>query len=384
MSEADLARRLSELVAFDTQNPMGDERPMAQHLAQQLAGLGADRVDSFAVGRHHAVLALFGASPSLLLNAHIDTVPANTGYSAPPHAASVRDGRLYGLGSADTKGAIAVILQALADLQVAGRRPRDVAVLFSGDEEKHASVARAFIASERARGLQRAIVCEPTLCRVGHRHRGIASAEAFATSPGGHSSRADDLPSPLAIIARAAVALDQHGQQQRAVGPEGFRGLCLNIAALDGGVAFNVIPSEARLAVSVRPAPGADTRGLMAELERIARQAAAPAELRWQAIHANPPFATRDLAAFVPLLGDRARQPVDLAFWTEAALYGEAGIDAVVFGPGDIAQAHAADEFVELAQLEAAHAAFLKVLDRGGEDRALPGRSQSAGGAGPS
>jgi acetylornithine deacetylase len=362
MSKANLARRLSELVAFDTQNPMGDERPMAQHLAQQLAGLGADRVDSFTVGRHHAVLALFGASPSLLLNAHIDTVPANTGYSAPPHAASVRNGRLYGLGSADTKGAIAVILQALADLQVAGRRPRDVAVLFSGDEEKHATVARAFIASERARGLQRAIVCEPTLCRVGHRHRGIASAEAFATSPGGHSSRADDLPSPLAIIARAAVALDQHGQQQRAVGPEGFRGLCLNIAALDGGVAFNVIPSQARLAVSLRPAPGADTRGLMAELERIARQAAAPAELRWQAVHANPPFATRDLAAFVPLLGDRARQPVDLAFWTEAALYGEAGIDAVVFGPGDIAQAHAADEFVELAQLEAAHATFLKVL----------------------
>ena len=136
-------------------------------------------MDHFTVGRHHGVLALFGASPSLLLNAHMDTVPANTGYSAPPHAASVRNGRLYGLGSADTKGAIAAILQALADLQAAGRRPRDVAVLFSGDEEKHATVARSFIASERAQGLARAIVCEPTSCRVGHRHRGIASAEAI-------------------------------------------------------------------------------------------------------------------------------------------------------------------------------------------------------------
>jgi acetylornithine deacetylase len=362
MSELNLAGRLSELVAFDTQNPMGDERPMAQHLAETLDRLGADRVDRFAVGEHHAVLALFGASPSLLLNAHIDTVPANAGYSAPPHAASVRDGRLYGLGSADTKGAIAVILQALADLQAAGRRPRDVAVLFSGDEEKHASVARAFIASERVRGLKQAIICEPTRCQVGHRHRGIASAEAFTSSPGGHSSRADQVPNPLAVIARAAVALDQHGQRQRAVGPEGFRGLCLNIAALDGGVAFNVIPGEARLAVSVRPAPGADTRGLMAELEGIARQAAAPAELRWQLGHANPPFATRELAAFVPLLGEPVGRPVDLAFWSEAALYAEAGVDAVVFGPGDIAQAHGADEFVELAQLETAHAAFLKVL----------------------
>lgn len=362
MSEGSLTGRLSELCAFDTQNPTGDERPLAEHLARVLSGLGADKVETFSVGRHHAVLALFGAAPELLLNAHLDTVPANSGYSAPPHAATVRGGRLYGLGSADTKGAIAAILEALGDLRAAGRRPRDVAVLFSGDEEKGATIARAFLASDRRRGLSRAIVCEPTGCRVGHRHRGMASAEAFARSPGGHSSRADQLPGPLAILARAAVALDAHGRRMRDEGPDGFRGLCLNIAALDGGVAFNVIPTQARLAVSLRPAPGADTHGLLAELEGIARRAAAPDEIRWQAVHANPPFATRDLAAFGSLLGAPVQEPIDLAFWTEAALYAEAGIDAVVFGPGDIAQAHAADEYVEIAQLETAHAAFLKIL----------------------
>jgi acetylornithine deacetylase len=356
-----LRQRLAELVAFDTQNPSADEAPMADYLARQLTALGADAVDRFTVAEHHAVLARFGAAPRLLLNAHIDTVPANSGYTAPPHTLVERYGRYHALGSADTKGAIAAILEALRH-----RRPGapDVAVLFSGDEEKGASVMGAFIDSGRASGLERAIVCEPTGLRVGHRHRGIAAASASATSPGGHSSRADQLPSPVAILARAAVALDDLGRAYLDRGPEGFRGLCLNIAALNGGVAFNVIPTRAELQLSVRPAPGSDPRVILSELEAAAR-AAAGAPIDWQTHKVHPPFATRALAAFAPLLGDRVATPVDLGFWTEAALLAEAGVDAVVFGPGDIAQAHAADEFVEIAQLEAARAVFTAIVTGG-------------------
>ena len=97
-------------------------------------------------------------------------------------------------------------------------------------------------------------------------------------------------------------------------------------------------------------------------MERDARAAAGPDPISWTITHANPSFETRDLAAFVPLLGERALQAVDLAFWTEAALFAARGIDAVVFGPGDIAQAHAADEFVELTQLESARDVFLHAL----------------------
>ena len=359
---AAVRRRLAELVAFDTQNPTGDERPLVDHLAATLRELGADSVDCFATGEHHAVFACFGAAPTLLVNAHIDTVPANRGYTAPPLVLTERDGRLHGLGSADTKGAIAVVVQALADLRSAGRRPRDVALLFSGDEERGGSIARAFLASERARALTQAIVCEPTSCRIGHRHRGIAWAEATASSPGGHSSRADQIANPIATLARVGAALDLHGRQQRAAGPAGFAGLCLNVAAIEGGVAFNVVPTHARLTVSVRPAPGADLARVLRDLERIARDAAAPDVIGWRVVHTDLPFATRDLAAFEPLLGARTREPIDLGFWTEAALFAAAGIDAVVFGPGDVAQAHAADEYVEVAQLETAYDAFTQVL----------------------
>jgi acetylornithine deacetylase len=235
-------------------------------------------------------------------------------------------------------------------------------VLFSGDGERRGTCMRAFLADRAlTAGLERAIACEPTGCAVGWRHRGIGAAEATVTSPGGHSSRADFVPNPVAVLARAAVAVDDMGRRYRTLGPPGFQGLCMNIASLDGGLAFNVIPSQATLRISLRPAPGADLGALLAEAEGVARAATAPEGLEWEVANANPPFQTRDLAAFAPLLPE-AGEGVDLAFWTEAALLSEAGIDAVVYGPGRIEQAHAADEYVAVSELEAAHAAFVRML----------------------
>ncbi|HEY0710643.1 MAG TPA: M20 family peptidase, partial [Polyangia bacterium] len=84
MPDASLRQRLAELIAFDTQNPTGDESPMIDYLAAELNTLGADKVDRFVVGDHEAVFARFGKNPRVLLNAHIDTVPANAGYTSPP------------------------------------------------------------------------------------------------------------------------------------------------------------------------------------------------------------------------------------------------------------------------------------------------------------
>jgi acetylornithine deacetylase len=311
------------------------------------------------VGDHAYVYARFGAeAPALLLNAHVDTVPVNSGYTSPPHLLVRRGDRLHGLGTADTKGAIAAILEALA----AGPVRRSVGVLFSGDEERTGTCIRAFLDSAAARGIERAIVCEPTSCRVGVRHRGIGAATAALDGPGGHSSRVDQLGNPLATLARAAVALDDMGRSHLGQGPAGFEGIQLNVASLDGGIAFNVVPTRATLSFSLRPAPGAQVEELLAEAERRVRAAVAPQAIVWTVATSSPPFATRDLPAFEPLLGARLADPVDLGFWTEAARLSERGIDAVVYGPGAVGQAHAADEYVEIAELEAAREAFAAVL----------------------
>ena len=354
-----LPDRLAELVSFDTQNPEGEERPLVLRLGAELRALGARSVEEVDVGEHAYVYARFGGdAPEVLLNAHIDTVPANSGWSAPPHLLVRRGSRLHGLGAADIKGAIAALLEALA----AGPVRRPVGVLFSGDEERTGTCIRAFLDSPAARGLRKAIVCEPTGCRVGVRHRGIAAATAALEGPGGHSSRVDALTNPIAVLARAAVALDDLGVAHRGKGPPGFEGIHLNVAGLDGGIAFNVVPTRATLSFSLRPAPGAGVDELLGEAERRVRAATAPPAIEWAVATASPPFATRDVAAFAPLLGDRVAGAVDLGFWTEAARLSERGIDAVVYGPGAVEQAHAADEHVEIAELEAAQAAFAQVL----------------------
>lgn len=353
---------LEQLVRIRT-DVEGHERPLADQLAAALRTLGADEVEVGDVPRAEPdkkaaswVYARFG-SPRLLVNAHIDTVPPNADWTHDPFTPRIDGERMYGLGTADTKGAVAAILAAASDA-----KPKDTGILFSGDEEYSSVVMRSFVDGPLRAGIERAIVCEPTSLRAGTRHRGIASFEVDVQGPGGHSSLADKLPSPIAMLSRLGVALDDWAKARANDGPKGFEGMCVNLARLDGGVAFNVIPAHAKLTVSLRPPPGADTKSIRRELEAIVARAVPNAKLRFT--RENEPFATKDLAAFEPIVGDAARAPIDLGFWTEAALLADAGVDAIVFGPGDIAQAHGPDEWVPLDDLRKAHAIFRSMFSR--------------------
>lgn len=345
----DLVQLLSHLVAVPTFNPGGDERRLAALLVDELRARGAESVELLEIGEHACAIARWG-TPTLLVNAHIDTVPADAGWREDPWTPRVDGEWLVGLGSADTKGAIAAALAALDEA-----RPKDLMIAFTGDEELEGSCVRHLVDTGALAGIERAIVCEPTSCRAGVRHRGVIGLSASLEGTGGHSSQADHLPAPVAELARVASAWFEWGRARRDEGPEGFRGTCMNIARLEGGVAFNVVPKTAKLTASLRPAPGADARAMIEELRALA----APVSI--DEVLVNATFATRDLATFTPLLGDV--QPIDLGFWTEAAVLSAAGIDAVVFGPGDIARAHKADERVPIAELERARDTLVRVFE---------------------
>lgn len=357
MDVGDPVELLVELIGYDTHNPAGDEQRLAVRLEEELARRAPDELVRAAVGPKAYVLAAWG-TPRVMVNAHLDTVPANAGWSGDPWTARVEAGRVIGLGAADTKGAIAAVLAALDDA-----KPRDLAVLFSGDEELGGTVMRELVGGGRAAlaGVTQAIVCEPTGCRAGTRHRGVCAIVAEYAGAGGHSSNADRMPAPIAELARVAVAWDDWGRLRRSEGPPGFTGMCFNVAKLDGGVAFNVVPDRASLSISFRPPPGLALDPLLDELEAIGH-AIAPS-VTFRRILANPSFATRDLASFGRWLGPVCEAPADLAFWTEAAVLSEAGIDAVVFGPGDIGQAHAPDEWVAIDQLHRARATFVEMFE---------------------
>lgn len=355
---------LAQLIAFPTQQANaargpGNELALCEHVAPMLRARGADDVIVHTAPRTDGspgayVFARWG-TPKRIINVHVDTVPANDGWTRDPWTAHVDGGKLYGLGAADTKGAMAATLVALERT-----RAKDFGVLFSGDEEAGSRVMEAFLASREAAAIEEVIVCEPTARAAGTAHRGVLSQQATLLGPGGHSSKADHLPKPIAQLARLAAALDDAGLRRLHDGPPGMTGTCLNIAGLSGGIAFNVIPAKAELEWSLRPYPGFDRPAWNSEVARLVAAIDPAITLAVMIDHA--PFQCE--SPLVDLCRPFAQRIGPLDFWTEAALWAEHGKAAIVIGPGDIAQAHAADEFVSLDDLEWAVELFAELARR--------------------
>lgn len=352
---------LSKLVAFDTRNGSGNEISCVEWLANALRVHNPDHIIVETVGRSRGktdsafVLARWG-TPKVVLNVHIDTVPSGEGWTADPLHMVIRDGRAYGLGTADIKGAAAAILAGLDDVT-----PRDVAILFSGDEEHGSEVMPEVIARGHLAGVERAVVCEPTSCRVGRAHRGMLAFSAKFCGPGGHSSLSDSIEAPLLQAARFASALGDYKEKHRHFGAAPFTGLCVNIGELRSDGAYNVIPTTATAWVSMRPPPGDDLQ--VRERGLIALATAQSAAVETDTIVAFEPFASRDVTAFTSVFA--TEEIVDLPYWTEASMMSGAGLNAVVYGPGNLDQAHRPDEYVEIDQLHAAQRRYAAVLAGG-------------------
>lgn len=352
---------LRHLIAFDTRNGSGNEITCVEWLADRLRAHRPDNIIVEAVGRSRGktdsafVFASWG-TPKVVLNVHIDTVPSGEGWTADPLQMVLRDDRAYGLGTADIKGAAAAILAGLDDVT-----PRDVAILFSGDEEHGSEVMPDVIARGLLTGIECAVVCEPTSCRVGRAHRGMLAFSATFRGPGGHSSLSDSMEAPLLRAARFATALGDYKEKHRHFGTPPFVGLCVNIGELQSDGAYNVIPTTATAWVSMRPPPGDDLE--MREHDLIALATAQSETVETDTIVAFEPFASRDVDAFSSVF--ETEEIVDLPYWTEASMMSAAGLNAIVYGPGNLDQAHRPDEYVEIAQLHAAQTRYAAILAGG-------------------
>jgi len=350
---------LAKLVAYDTRNGTGDEVACADFMRGALAAHNPDKIIFETAARSRGksdsayVLAEWG-TPKVLLNVHIDTVPSGEGWTADPLILRKDGDRLVGLGSSDIKGAAACILAAMET-----QPPKDVAVLFSGDEEHGSEVMQAIVQRRHYSNAPLAIVCEPTNCEVGRRHRGMLAFSADFTGKGGHSSLSDVTAAPMLDAAKLAAAIGDYGAQHKDFGNDPYKGLCVNIGDIEGDGAYNVIPTHAKLWVSLRPPPGDSVAAREADIRAIAQDIVPDTDL--DIIVGMQPFATRDISAFTPVFGRDAKQ-VDLPYWTEAALLSEAGVNAVVYGPGDVDQAHKPNEYVTLDHLSEAMNVYSRAL----------------------
>src|SRR5688572_26935664 len=354
-------RHLEALVAFDTRNP-----PRAigtggifDYLRAQLPGFATTVTDHGAGAV--SLLAVRGA-PKRVFNVHLDTVPSSPGWSADPHRLRVDGERATGLGACDIKGAAAGLLAA------AHATRGDAAFLFTSDEEANdARCIPAFLATSH--GFEEAIVAEPTQGQAVLAHRGIASVRLEFRGSAGHASGADARTGSAlhAAMRWGGAALDFVESCDR-LRFGGLTGLRFNIGRVDGGIKANMIAPHAEVRFGFRPLPSQSTDALHGTLRGFAPAGSLAA---YEETFRGPPLPAGDVAAAEERrlaardLADDLGLPVGNAvdFWTEASLFSQAGLTALVFGPGDIAQAHTADEWVALSQLAAVTDHYRRLLD---------------------
>jgi len=357
VSFADCLGHLDALVACDTQNPPreidGDSSIFAY--CREVVGSSFD-IRTWDHGDGHVSWFAVRGKPRLLFNVHLDTVPVGEGWSSDPHRLRVEDGRAYGRGACDIKGAAAALLT------LAARNAGNLALLFTSDEEGAGGccVAR-FLESGEAEPYEQVVVAEPTSCQAVLGHRGYLSVKTWFRGTPGHSSEARALQENanhrMARWASRALAL----AERRKRSPED-PGSCFNIGRVEGGTKSNVIAGSAFVHWSARLRPGESNEAFLCDIQACADE---DAEVNWEVpFHGEPLPAAgqsdRPARAWCASQGLELGLPVD--FWTEASLFSAAGLPAVVLGPGHIAQAHQTDEWVTLAQLRQALEIYEKLV----------------------
>lgn len=347
MSLRTIIGQLSRLVACDTQNPprrIDQQAEIFRH-CESAAG-NRFQIRTWDHGGGHVSWYAVRGNPKILFNVHLDTVPTGDGWTFNPLELQVRDGRAYGCGSCDIKGAAAVLLT------LAKQGAENLALLFTSDEEGAGGCCvERFIQEGEAQRFEQVVVAEPTDCQAVLTHRGFLSVKTrFSGSPG-HSSEARALTDNAnhQMVLWAAAALEVARRYKTS---EQDPGSCMNIGLVDGGTKSNVIAGRAFVHWSARLKPGDSNVDFLHAI-----QACVPrdAQVEWEVPFAGEPLPASGqdssaAARFCDRTGLAIRSAVD--FWTEASLFSAAGLPALVLGPGSIAQAHVPDEWVSLDQLE--------------------------------
>lgn len=367
----------SALVAVDTRNPPGGEAPIADVVRDALDGRRPSWTEVEPEdGRLSLVAALPhpdgpGDRPTLIVNGHLDVVPVMVDeWTHDPFEPAVADGRLYGRGTADMKGGIAAAICALDVLDAAGVSPAcDVVFHLVADEEVGGGLGTRVLLEKGLIEGDACLIPEPTGMELCLAERGLWQGHIRVKGQPGHGSRPREGVS--AIEHAAAIVLGLHGADL-SEGPHPLLGSpTINIGTIEGGNGLNVVAESCRVGVDRRVIPGMTEADAEADLRRRI-EAAGLEGLRYdlapkvfgEASEQDPevPFVALLEAAVRSATGASPGR-IGMSFTTDARFVRNgAGLPAVVCGPGEVAQAHAVDEWVSIDRLTEATAAYAELM----------------------
>ena len=390
MSDAEAILRrarpiLETLVGFDTTSRASNLALVdwvEAHLAA--AGVASHRIAS-ADGDKANLLAVLGPAEvagGLVLSGHTDVVPVDgQAWSSDPFTVTERDGRLFGRGTCDMKGFLALALAAVPAAQAEPLK-RPLALAFSYDEEIGCFGAPSMIAKlpDHMATPAAVIIGEPTSMQAVQGHKGIVVVNVEVRGHEAHSGLTHLGVSANAaavrlmdILVRLSDRLEAEGEADPA---SNFtpKGATLTIGTIQGGTAGNILARACRFQFDLRTLPGMDPFAVLAPF--LAEAAAMDAALKARFPEAGVTVTT---AAVVPPLAPRPEDGAEalaralagdngparaVAFAAEAGQFQQAGYPAVICGPGSIDQAHQPDEFIEIAQLERSADFMARLVER--------------------
>jgi acetylornithine deacetylase len=365
---------LAELVALPSVNPAflpprhpnAGEKRVADFLAAVAARAGLEiEFQKVLPGRSTVIARLRPKNKTkqtVLLAPHLDTVGADGTRFIPQR----KNGRLHGRGACDTKGSVATMVSALCELANAKSRPLETEIVFAGliDEENAQAGSRALAASGFKADL--AIVGEPTRLQVVTAHKGSLWLELETHGKAAHGATPQFGKNAIHEMARIVDLLETDYASQLRKRKHPLLGhATVNVGKIYGGALPNIVPDRCAISVDRRTLPGETDAGVRREISAL---------LRAQKLSAN--ISCAKLAPALPLETDHQlplvqkflksvgqSKPLGVHFFCDAAVLSAGGIPSVVFGPGDIAQAHTTDEWISLSELERGKNLLLRFLN---------------------
>jgi len=364
MNALDPVALLQDLIRIPSVNPEGDpgvsdpgEARIAVALKKLLQELGSEvSLREVLPGRPN-VVARFPSDradkPRLLLAPHLDTVSV-VGMTIDPFSGEVRDGRIWGRGASDTKGPMASMLTALA-------RVREVIptmsheIWFAGlvGEESGQHGAKALASEEH---FDFVIAGEPTDLRTVHAHKGSLWVTLTAHGKAVHASAPDLGDNAIYKMTSAIERIRDQVIPEISKTTHPLLGhSTLSVGTIRGGSKTNIVPDHCEATLDIRIIPGTDPLQIINLIENVAHGVQVD-HLGSEPLYTDP---EHPLVAKLSALG---ASPVGAPWFCDAAIFAAKGIPAVALGPGSIAQAHTADEFISVSDMEAGADFFERLL----------------------
>ena len=364
---------LSELIALPSVNPAflpaghphAGEQRVADYLGALLAQAGLEvEWQTVFDGRSNLLARLEPKAKvrrRIWLVPHLDTVNGTDEQFRP----AKRNGRLFGRGACDTKGSVAAMASAVMQLATSPSRPRETEILFAGVvDEENAQAGSRFLAGSGSKA-DLAIIGEPTRLQVVTAHKGSLWLRYETRGKSAHGARPELGRNAVHEMARAVDLLEtEYAVALKKRKHELLGSPTVNVGLITGGTQPNIVPDRCTIEVDRRTLPGETQATVKREILILlsrrnisATPSSAKAAPCWP-MQTDPkhPLVANLLRCF------RQAKPAGVDYFCDAAILSRAGIPSVVFGPGDIAQAHTGNEWIALPQLREAAAMLLKFL----------------------